>query len=79
MPDVVLQNVIQVANSKIQNTGWNSTRDALKLMPPILLCVPTIPEVDGGGKAREGLTFPPIFHSFLLPCDRRQQKGSLTE
>ena len=26
-----------------------------------------------------GWTFPPIFHSVLLPCDRWQQRGSLTK
>ena len=26
-----------------------------------------------------GWTFPPIFHSILFPCDRWQQRGSLTQ
>ena len=28
---------------------------------------------------RKGWTFPPVFHSMLLPCDRWQPRGSLTE
>ena len=29
--------------------------------------------------SKRGWTFPPIFHSMLLPCDWWQQRGSLTQ
>ena len=51
-------------------------RAALKVMPPLLLCWPTVSEMDVGGGTR-GWTFPPVFHYMLLPCDRWQQSGGL--
>ena len=51
---------------------------ALKVMPPILLCWPTMSEVDVDG-IEAVWTFLPIFCCILLLCDRWQQKGSLTK
>lgn len=55
------------------------TKAAPKVMPPILLCWPTISEEDVGDMAVKGSTFPPISHSMLLPCDRWQRRDSLTK
>ena len=53
-------------------------RAALKVIPPILLCWPTTSEADVGGMAIE--VEPSHQYCYiLLPCDRWQQKGSLTE
>ena len=45
---------------------------------PILLYWAPLPEADVGGMAVE-VVFSPVFHYILLPCDRWQQRGSLTE
>ena len=55
-----------------------STRNATKVMPPILFCWATVSEVDVGGSDSRGWTFPPIFDCILLLCDRGQQRSSLT-
>ena len=54
-------------------------RDALEIMPSILLCWPTGSETDDGGVNRRGWSFPPVFHYILLLCDRWQQRGNLTK
>ena len=51
---------------------------ALKVMPPILLCQLMISEEDVGD-IETGWTFPPIFYSIFLSCDRWQQRDSLTK
>ena len=51
-------------------------RAALKVMTPILLCQPMTSEVDVGGMAVE--VEPSRQYSVLLPCDRWQQRGTLT-
>jgi len=45
-------------------------RAAPKVMPPILLC---------WLYGSRGWTFSPVFHCFLLLCDRWQQRGRLTQ
>jgi len=53
---------------------------ALRVKLPILLCWPTTSEANVGGVyGSRGCTLPPTYCSILLPCDRWQQRGSLTE
>jgi len=55
-------------------------RTTPKVMPPILFCWPTTSQTDIGGTAVEfEPEFPPISHYIFLPCDRWQQRGSLTK
>ncbi len=58
--------------------GMGIMRAAPNMMPPILLCWPTMTEVDLDGMAVE-VEPSPIFHYILLPYDRWQQRGSLTK
>ena len=50
----------------------------MRAAPPASLCWPTTSEVDVGMAVEIG-TFPPIFHYVILPCNRWQQRGSLTK
>ena len=54
-------------------------RAALKVTPPILLRCPTISEAATGDMAVEVELFSPVSHYILLPCDRWQQRASLTK
>ena len=54
-------------------------RAALKVMSPVLLCQNHHTRCRCRWDGNRGWTFPPIFHYMLLPCDRWQQRGSLTE
>jgi len=54
-------------------------RAAPKVMPSILFYWPTTSEADGGDKGSGGSIFPSVLHYILLPCDRWQQRGSLTK
>ena len=64
-------------SSSAQWTPSASTRAALEVTPPILLCWPTRSEVDVGAVAVEAGPSHQIFHSILLPWDKWQQ--SLTK
>lgn len=47
-------------------------RAALKVLPPMILCLAVISAADVAVETA------PIFHYVLLPCDRWQQRGALT-
>jgi len=54
-------------------------RVAPKVMLHILLYWPMMSEVHVGGRTVKAESSHPIFHYILLPCDRWQQRGSVTE
>ena len=53
-------------------------RAALKVMPLIVWCWPMTSEADAGGVA-VGAKPSHRYSMTLLPCDRWQQRGSLTQ
>ena len=55
------------------------TQVAPKVMPPTLLCWPTMSEVDIGGMAVEAEPSHQCSFLLLLLYDRWQQRGSLTK
>ena len=63
-----------------QFPAYRSMRTTPKALPPVLWCWPAMSEVDvGGWYGSTDWTFPSISHYVLLPRDRWQQTGSLTE
>ena len=50
-------------------------RAALKLIPPVLLCLPTTSEADTGGLVVEVEPSHQYPITFCLSCDRWQQRG----
>jgi len=61
-----------------QWTQWYFLFTAPKAMPPTLWCWPMTSRYKWWYGSRSW-TFWPIFHYILLPCNRWQQKGSLTK
>jgi len=59
-----------------QNIKQLCTRATLKVLSSILLSWPMTSEVDAGGMVVK--VEPSHQHPVLLPCDRWQQRGSLT-
>lgn len=55
------------------------TMTAPKVIPPTVLCLPTMSEADSYWYDSKDLTFPSIFYYILLSCNKWHKRGKLTK
>ena len=70
--------LVSKSHKTVLLNNYIHARSAPKVMPPVLLCWPTMSETDVGGMAVE-VEPPGQYSATLLMYDGQQQRGSLTE